>query len=391
MRVLFFISLLGHGRGGHVHSLYHISNEIACNHDVGIVSIGPGDMSTISKHPQYIAHLNFNGFDLLNLRHHINNIINDFDPDIFHFFDTNSYNIVTLLYPRKKLKTVVNKCGGPNHKRYPYVYDLVLFSMENKIWFENNKRYKDSNITLIPNRVTQISPTYLDVNKPKGYFSFVKIARIGTTYKDSIIDSINLIDTLYNINPALKIKLFVIGVVEDSEVLKEIASNKYVKDGTVILLTENKHTKEASKMLYLADAAIATGRGVMEAASLALPVLTIDSKSNTPVLLTDSTFDNAFKTNFSSRNTFPDLVPSDNLRNIEKLITDTTFYKHNSAYIRDIFDKHFNVQKASHKYEEVYKKAVGHKYPYFSLNPFYACRSIYHFYRNSTKNFKKKL
>ena len=385
MKILFFISLLGHGRGGHVHSLYHISNEIACKHEVGIISIGPGDNSTISKHPKYITHINFNGYELLSLKRSINNVLNDFQPDIFHFFDANSYNVVTLLYPRKILKTVINKCGGANHNRYPYINNLVLFSMENKIWFENNKRYKNTKITLIPNRVAQISPTYLGVNKPEGYFSFAKIARIGLTYKDSIIDSINLIDTLYKKNHTLKIKLFIIGVVEDQKLLEEILANEHVKNGTVILLTEDKYTKEASKMLYLADAVIATGRGVMEAASLALPVLTIDSKTNTPVLLTDDTFNDAFKTNFSPRNTFPNLKPSDNIGKIEKLTTDSAFYKENSAYIKDIFDNHFNVQKASYKYEELYRTIIDHKYRFLSLNTLYACKSIYHFYKNSPK------
>lgn len=389
MRILFFISLLGHGRGGHVHSLYHISNEISYKHNVGIVSIGPGDNSTISKHPQYIEHLNFNGFDLLDLRNRISNITNQFRPDIFHFFDTNSYNIVTLIFSRKKLKTVVNKCGGPNPRRYPYVNNLVLFSMENKIWFENNKHFKNTNITLIPNRVTQITPIYSGVDKPKGYFSFVKIARIGAAYKDSILDSINLIDTLYKKNHSLKIKLFVIGVIEDQKILEDILDNDNVKNGTVIFLTEDKYTRVASRMLYLADAVIATGRGVMEAASLALPVLTIDSNSNTPVLLTDNTFNDAFKTNFSARNTFPDLEPSDNLGSIEKLITDDIFYKKNSAYIKDIFDEYFNVKKASFNYEEIYKKVEAHKYPFLSLNIIYTFRSIYHFYRNSSKKIDK--
>lgn len=389
MKILFFISLLGHGRGGHVHSLYHISKEISCKHKVGIVSIGPGDNSTISKHPQYIEHINFNGFSLLDLRNRISNIIDEFHPDIFHFFDTNSYNIVTIIYPGKKLKTVVNKCGGPNPRRYPYIYNLVLFSMENKIWFENNKYFKDTNITLIPNRVTQISPIYLDINKPEGYFSFVKIARIGPTYKDSILDSINLIDTLYKKNHTLKMQLFIIGVVEDEKVLEIILANDNVKNGTVTLLTEDKYTRVASKMLYLADAVIATGRGVMEATSLALPVLTIDSNSNIPVLLTDTTFNDAFKTNFSSRNTFPDLDPNDNLASIEKLISDDTFYKNNSTYIKHIFDEYFNVKKALYKYEELYKKVEARKYPFLSSNFVYAFRSIYHFYKNSSKKIDK--
>lgn len=391
MRVLFFISLLGHGRGGHVHSLSHISSEIAKIHDVAIISIGSGDNSTISKSPNYIAHFNFNGINILGLKLKINSFLKEYNPDILHFFDARSYSVVSPLYNQEKFKTVVTKCGGPNPKQprnypfinplFPLINNLIVFSMENKTWFENSPLYKNSNIALIPNRVAKIHYTPLDITKPKDSFCFVKIARIGPTYKDSILDAINLIDTLYKDNDKLKLKLFIIGTVEDHKVLEDISSNKYVSDGTVKILTQDKYTKEASKLLYLADAAIATGRGVMEAASMKKPVLTINSKSRVPALLSKNTFKEAFKTNFSERNTFPSLDESENLLNIHRLITDDIFYKEISEYMGLVFDQYFDIKKAKYEYDEFYKSIPNNAVP--KLYTIYTLLALHSFFKKS--------
>lgn len=388
MRVLFFVSLFNHGRGGHIHSLMHISKELSKKDDVKIVSIGnkKANKSTISKSSNYISHIEFNGINLFSLKLEIDRIVKGFEPEIIHCFDINTYNLISLFYSHNKYKIAVTKCGGPNpsnYARYPYISNLILFSSENKIWFENNPRYKDTNIAFIPNRVSKISTETLDIIKPKDRFCFVKIARIGSTYKDSIFDSINLIDKLYKKNSSLKLKLFIIGVVEEPELLKEISSNKHVLDGTVTLLTDDIYTREASKMLYLADASISTGRGVMEACSLQLPVLTVNAKSDIPVLLTKDTFNDAFKTNFSGRNLFPYLKESENINNIERLIIDKKFYKDTSLYMKYIFDKYFNIENATHKYNDFYRSISLNKN--IHLNAIFQIKTMYNFYKLKTK------
>lgn len=387
MKILYFIAFASHGRGGHVHSLSHISNEISNIHDTGIVSIGSGNNSTISMNPNYITHIYFNGLNLFKLKKTTKKIIDEYEPDIIHCFDIASYNIIALLYLNSNYKIVLTKCGGPNPThpyKYPYIHNLILFSNENKIWFENNPRYQNSNISLIPNRVNKITTETLDIIKPKNYFSFVKIARIGPTYKQSIIDSIHLIDKIHEKNNNLKIKLYIVGVIEDMKVFEEISLNKHVINGTVTLVTADKYTKEASKMLYLADAAIATGRGVMEAASLGLPVLTIDSEQAIPILLTKDTFKDAFKTNFSGRNIFHNT--SDNLADIEKLILDETYYQDISNYMKLMFEKHFDIKKASDRYNMFYHSCTNNlKFPLYHLNTLHALKSLYSFFKHSLK------
>lgn len=385
MKILFFISLHRHGRGGHLYSLYHIANELSSIHQVGIVSIGPGDNSTISLNTNYICHINFDGVSLLGFKRKSSRVIKEFNPDVVHCFDVTSYNVIKLFYPLNRFKIALNKCGGPNRIEFPYVKNLVLFSIENKQWFESNKRYKDTNINLIPNRVSKVATSSSDIEKPEGFFSFVRIARIGKSYKKGILDSIALIDILYKKNKKLKLKLFVIGVVECQETLSEILKSKYVTNGTVVILTDDKYTKNASKMLYLADAVIGTGRGVMEATSLGLPTLTMNSLGHMPVLITKYIFDDAFKTNFSERNSFPSLDKYKNISDIEKMIVDTDFYQEISLYMNFIFKEYFDVSQAPRKYEEFYNSITDNGKAIVISDSILTLKTLYRFFKSSRK------
>lgn len=352
---MFFISVHGHGRGGHFNSLYHIANKLAEENKVGVVSIGPGFSPVISESSNFVTHIDFNGLNFFRLKFKVDRLIKKHKPNVIHCFDVGSYNILRMIYSPRKNKIALNKCGGPNPIKYPYVKNLVLFSIEDMEWFKKNKRYNDSNIFLIPNRVSKVKVKSLDIQKVDGCFTFLRIARIGKTYKKSILDSISLIELLLERNKSLKVKLYIIGVVECIDTLSEIKENKLIENGTVVILTDDKYTVNASKMLYLADAVIGTGRSVMEAASLALPVLTINSLNNIPVLVDIDTFNDAFRSNFSERNIFPKIENEGNILKVEKVISDMEFYDEVSSYINNKFIEYFDIESASVNYSDFYK------------------------------------
>lgn len=385
MNVMFFISVHSHGRGGHINSLHHIVNKLAKNHNVSVISIGPGSSSFISQNTHFRKHIYFNGVGLLGLKRQCDILIKQNKPQIIHCFDAGVYNIIRLLYSSTKIKIALNLCGGPNPRKFPYVKNLVLFSVENKQWFEKDGRYKKSNIALIPNRVSTIQTKTLDIPKEDEYFTFVRIARIGKAYKKSIIDSINLIELLLKRNSSLKIKLFIIGVVECQNTFSELLKTKLVNDSVVIILTEERHTMNASKMLYLADAVIGTGRGIMEAASLGLPTLTINSLNNTPVLITSNTFYDAFRTNFSERNVFSKVSNEENITEIEKLISDKNFYNELSLYVEGKFKKYFDIEYASSRYIGFYNDAELSSKRLIIEDSFLILKSLYNFFRSSKK------
>ena len=151
MKILYIISVYGHGNGGHFHSLDHISRVISNRHQIKIISIGPGSSKIIKSSPFFEGHISFYGYNIIELRRNFNKLILRFKPDVLHFFDVACYNVWRVIFPLKKNKLVLSKCGGVNIHKFPFVRNLVLFSAENKNWFLSQKRFKKTNIALIPN------------------------------------------------------------------------------------------------------------------------------------------------------------------------------------------------------------------------------------------------
>ncbi len=384
MKILFFISVHGHGRGGHFHSLNHISMKIGEEHDVKIISFGPGKSDIIESNPHFLRHINFKGLDFFKLRKIIKQETRIFNPDIFHCFDVGSYNIIRLIIPSNKNILVLNKCGGPNPIHFPYVKNLILFSIENYEWFKKQSKFKSTNVRLIPNRVKslQLNTDFVPIEKNPEEFVFMRICRIGHMYKKSIQDSINLISKLLEAN-LINIKFYLIGVVQDPDVFEELKNHELVKSGHMIILTESLFTNEASKMLYLADAVIGTGRGLMEAASLGKPLLAINKNGGIPILLNEMNFNDAFKTNFSERNVFPKLNDDENIKSIAQIIYDKESYLANSFFVTQSFEKYFSLEKAKEEYSVAYKQSKTSKRKLFADLPF-ILRNIFSFYRSYT-------
>lgn len=389
MKILFLISVFGHGRGGHFHSLNHISKKIGENSDVKIISFGPGKSNIISSNPYFIEHIDFNGFNFFYFKNKINKLIKKFNPDIYHCFDYGSYNTIRLLISSKKNKIIVNKCGGPNPIIYPHVPNLILFSNENLNWFKNQKKHQNSNIFLIPNRVKALLPdtNFQPIAKKSDEFTFLRICRIGSGYNKSINDSIFLIETLLS-RGIKKVKLYIVGVIEDLNVYKKYNKHQLVKDGHVIFLTDQIYTSEASKMLYLADAVIGTGRGLMEASSLAIPLLSINKDDDIPVLLNNDNFLDAFKTNFSERNIFNFISEENNIKNIINIVQNKDYYAEMSLFSKEAFEEHFNIDKVVQSYACAYSESVFCKRNIFSdINSI--SRTLIKFYNSHLKCKKK--
>lgn len=386
MKVLFFISVMGHGRGGHFHSLNHISNTLSENMDVNIYTIGPGKSSVLENNSSFKKHIPFNGINILQLRSFFNAIKRKNDFDVIHCFDSNSYNIVRLFLSTQKYFIFLNKCGGPNPIIYPHIPNLIVFSKENLEWFKERRDISKINLKLIPNRVKKIKfDKSIDqlIKKNEEHFTFVRICRIGKTYLKSIEDSIELISKLHKENLD-QVRLIIIGTIEDVNIFEKLKNIPAVKNNLVRFLTNGVFTKEASKMLYLADAVIGTGRGLMEAASLSIPILAINKTGNIPVLLNEKTFEYGFRTNFSERNDFPENTISDNFSNIINLVKDKAEFIHYSSFAKNKFQEHFDIQAVNLKYHNSYKDALyGSR---FLMKDFIIIlRSLRSFYSNSKK------
>ncbi len=365
MKVIFFISVMGHGRGGHFHSLNHISDALTQYVNSNIISVGPGKSQVISNNRSFHSHIDTNQYNFIQFRKKIQDILKVESPDILHCFDSNVYNILRLAVYPKKTRLILNLCGGPNPRFFPKISHLVVFSDENRIWFQNQVKYKNTSIYLIPNRVNKNEFTSSQeshpIKKDDNRFTFLRIGRIGKTYKKTLDASIQLIVKLSE--KGLKnIMLYIIGTVEDEEIFNEF---KLQAAGLPIhFLIEDLYTQKASDLLYLGDAVIATGRGFMEATALQKPVLTLSVNSDIPILINETNFNDFFKTNFSERGLTSEKIVQENLDKIISLISNTETYNILSNFSEKIFKEKFDVGEGCKQYLEVYDDIMVTKIRY---------------------------
>jgi glycosyltransferase involved in cell wall biosynthesis len=384
MRILFLIGYFNKNNGGHFHSLHHISSEIATQHEVRIVSIGSPIETIINNNQNYSQHIDFNGKNLIQVVNTLNKIKNEFKPEIIHFFDKHIYVLYQKLVVKSQAKCIMHVCGGQNPKSFPFIDFLVLFSVENKMWFAAQKKFSETDIFLIPNRVHAIK---LDLARQPiekdGVFSFVRISRIGSYYQKSLLSSINLINKLSQ--DGFKTRLYIIGNVEEVVVLNNLKSS-VLPNADVVFLTDKKYKDEASQMLYLADAVIATGRSAMEAMSLGLPVLTPLKNIKLPTLVTTKNFDDLFLTNFSERNFLEGKSEREVYTEVISLITIDALRKDLGLESKKHFEENFDVKKVIETYNKMYSIAKIKKSRRFLFrNIYFLFLSIYKFSTLYTK------
>lgn len=355
MKILFLISSRVHGRGGHFHSLNDISTAIAKHADVEIITIGRANSAILQANEHFNRHLLLTGKNFFSFRKNLQLALKEINPDIIHCFDVGSYDIVKLSCVNFKGRLLLSKCGGANPVSFPMVEHLILFSIENLNWFKN-KGFK--NLTHIPNRVNTPEAFVKPENYPSkdaAAFTFMRICRIGNTYKNSIIIAINLIKQLQE---NYKVKLIVVGVIESEEVFNSL--QKLAESLPVEFITNHEYTLKASKMLYLADAVIGTGRSAMEATSAGIPVLTPVKGKSIPYLIRPENFMNFFETNFSPRN-HSNETEENELAAIGNMVKDVEVYNKLKDFSLEVFNKYFSMEEGVKNYMKVYANLLSEK------------------------------
>lgn len=360
MKVLFIVYNDGNGTGGHFHSLFHISSQLGKFLTVGIISIGKRPSPVIADSGYFIEHFDFQGVrHLWQLQVRFNSLIQEFKPEIVHFFDTESFNTILSINSLKEYPVVFNKCGGKNPIRsnWQRFDELILFSKENYNWFRGNGSYNNSRLHHIPNRVRglEFQTKQWPEKKSENEFTFIRVTRLGGAYEKTLMDSFNLIEKL---GSNFQVKLIVIGRIQDNQKFQGYVDYVKGKKLPVSFITDDRANK-ASDFLYLADAVIGTGRSLMEALSLGLPTLTPAKNSNFPILLTQENFFGFFDSNFSERNIATNSDLKDNYSVIKQLITDKKAYKSSSNLMLDLFNLHLSIDGIEKKYKGVYANALS--------------------------------
>ena len=188
----------------------------------------------------------------------------------------------------------------------------------------------------------------IDQDKP----TFLIIARFCAAYRNSMIQSVNLVKQLNADGHSCQ--LLIVGVAENKEIFDEISQYKC---DFVRIVSDEEFTLSASGLIDVADFIIAAGRGIMEAASRGKVLLTALEDSPFPILITQKTFSDLFTTNFSSRNRVENLDVNQNYVNICRALEDGDYWSELSSFGEHIFEEFFNVGNIVDKYLEIFNGA----------------------------------
>lgn len=359
MKILYIIYASRDGRGGHYHSLYETARKVMENEDVTVVSVGVSPSPILKSLKKNYLHLPASS--LLSAVKVFLDTVKKIQPDVIHAFDTPSYFIGRIASFFTKTPILLTKCGGPNPARYfPYCKSMILYSAENKKYFKEKEKFRNSNIYLIPNRVSLTSNNQdsIRINKLKKYLSdgsisILRVARFTPAYRKSMLQAINL--TLSLLEKGHNVKLFIIGVVQDEEVYHEII--KYKSDN-IIFLVEDEFTINASEVINFADIVLGTGRSFMEAALLGKTMLVPCENLDLPVLVKEENIDYFFSKNFSPRIT-SNMTSQDSFKEIERVILKKSFKNNN---ILKFANENFSSELIYKKHIDIYRGLIPEKF-----------------------------
>lgn len=367
MKILYFISVAVEGKGGHYHSLDMISREISKHATTGIICIGPGTSPVIRNNPNYLQTIYSDGFPTPAVISTLTAAVKSFQPDIIHCFDDKVYDFVTYILAftgKSKFPIMLNRCGGANAAAYPVSKHLVLFMQENYEFYRTQPRFSDTNVYLIPNRVSAIvDKRTSDIFRKNGdEFFLFRIGRINKTYRKTVLESIEVARRLQE-RGVQSFRLFLIGTNDDLSVYNEI--NELIKGLPVTIVTDEQVTAKASAYLHYADAAICTGRGFMEACSLGIPVLAGAVNTLVPVPVNPDNFNDFFYFNFSERAVLRNPSGKDPIDELVQIIQNPAVRQSYGDHAANFFAEYFDIGKAVEKYFGIYNSIAGKRVPYF--------------------------
>ena len=91
MRIVYFITTVGHGKGGHFHSLNTVANALGSTENVHVINIGFKPSEVLDKTNYEVTFVGFNGYNFLSTYLKIKTHLKQLNPDAIHAFDVESF------------------------------------------------------------------------------------------------------------------------------------------------------------------------------------------------------------------------------------------------------------------------------------------------------------
>lgn len=356
MKIMYVISVGGNGIGGHFYSLKSTVEAVGESAQCVIVNIGKAKSPVINAIDSQIHNVIYSHYNPVGTLLGLSKIVKSEQPDVIHAFDMNSLFYVNIISHYYKKPYITTLCGGPNPTFFPKVRNLIVFSSENKNAFEKNPKYSNSNIHLIPNRIWRPMQDYNRIDEirrkldPEAHI-FLRIARISSFHKDSILQSIALVNALNKEN--IRSQLVVVGSIQERDVYEE-----FVKETgeNVILLTDERYTINASKLIDISEVVIGTGRGFMEGASMGKILLCPSNHSEYPIVVTKDNLFSLFDNNFSIRSFDNSSTNSNNFSALIQVLRSDELRADLKKYMRQISQDNFEIEPVLGKYLRIYQE-----------------------------------
>ena len=359
LKVCFFIGTLGHGRGGHFWSLKTTVEALSRRINCLVIDIGRQPSPVIASAAVRSYHVYFTGLNIISTVRRISGIISREEIKLLNVYDSRIFFLARLISIIHRLPLIRTKCGGPSPgKFFPYADYQVIYSMEDKKYFSASKKFSKTQTYLIPNRITRMRCDVARISEfcdrlGPAKITFLRIARFSPHYRNSMIQSINLVRKLNRDGHACR--LAIIGTPEDQEMVDEISRHQ---NEEIRIFTGDEFTLNAGELIDIADFVVGTGRGLMEAASLGKVILTPLREGEYPLLITGETFNRVFATNFSPRNKIDDYDQESNYRLIARAMEDKNYRNELSQQANEYFEEFFNIDNVVGKYESIFKAVV---------------------------------
>lgn len=360
MKILYLITSLGHGQGGHLYCLRDlVKNLEGSGVEPVIAVIGDGkatrvfDRLVCRKFFFLMRRADEMGMVLAKLE----SVVRAEAPDALHSCSNTALFAAMYLSKIYRIPLVHTQPHGLRPDFFPRIPYLITYSKEGTAYFSGDPKYREMRIFCFPNRVARVVPDRMRIEKlrkelkfPSG-FVFLRIARICEMYKESFLKTIALVQKLND--EGIQANALIVGVNEQPWVYEEL---KRHESSSVKVVVDEEYTHDADDLMDIADCVVGAGNSFMAAASLGKILLTAPSFTRYPVLVSRENFDRFFSYNF--RCTFPrppdfELDESERYEALKELLTSASARKTYGKFSLELFNRHFDVKNFVEEYKHI--------------------------------------
>lgn len=356
MKVAYLISAKGHGRGGHFYSLRATVEALAKEIDPLVINCGPSRSPVIEESKFAVANVPYVGQRLEEHCRAITEAVERSEAKLLHAFDPESLYFARIAAQSLKLPLIFTKCGGPNPGwYYPWVGNLVVYSMENRRFFADRYTRRGGRVLYIPNRASRPCPDVARIAELKARLKpnssiILRICRIAAYYRPSLLQGARLVARLNR--DGIAAQLLLIGAVQDAELIDEVSRES---EGNAVVVCESRFTTSAAQLIDIADVVVGTGRGFMEAALSGKPIAVPVNGCPVPVLARRERIERLFECNFSQRATLPDVSQASAYEEIKELCASDRVRGDVAASTKEFADANFDVAASVPRYLDLYR------------------------------------